>query len=66
MIKTIMKFTVENAYWYKVLYNSGRRVDYNMHQNLPLTVLEYMLSAECETRYTDTGKVEYFKMEARA
>lgn len=61
MIRRIVKFTSgkDGSYHYTVYYNRTTR-DYTMHMNLPVTVVLFLLEAECETIYTETGKIERF------
>lgn len=57
------------GYCYRVYYEptrgraKGRQVTYSFFNNLPLTVINFILNANaCETTYTDRGKVERFTM----
>lgn len=46
---------------YQVYYQTGRRATYTHRDNLPMSVIDMLLNGECETIYTETGKIERFK-----
>jgi len=45
---------------FQVYYEGGKRWTYTHEDNLPMTVVNFLLNQECETVYTETGKIERF------
>ena len=62
MIDHINKFTSKGSgnYHFQVYYTSREVRCYTENENLPLTVVEVLVNGECQTTYTETGKIEVF------
>lgn len=60
MIDHITKFTNKaGRVHYHVFYASKRQR--NLEEGkLTMTMIDFILNGRCDTRYTETGKVEYF------
>lgn len=51
MINHITQINNRNKVSYQVYYDSGRRVCYGTNDNLPLSVLHFLLNSEVTTEY---------------
>lgn len=61
MINHITRFTKGSRVDIKVYYKGGKTRSFRENDNLPKTVWEILINGTCETKYTNTGKVEHFR-----
>ena len=60
-IDHITRFTNGNNITTQVFYEDGRKFTYGTNDNIPNTALNILLYGCSTTKYTETGKVEYFR-----